>query len=207
MGQLADFLKKQLDQRVSLATKRINDEFARKITSTDFASKYSGLAKQGDFAPLAGGNYKGRGLSIPQAIAREMTSLRGQNISKVGTVTTIGFGLKPFLVQLSPQILWYEYGYIRGQSNKGDEALAFLPGWFKINSKNKVKSSRWTWVAIPGLGRQDEGALFPGDSGFVKLAKATGIDTQPSGPIPPVAMYRRTLLAILPRLQQIVRGI
>lgn len=207
MASLARFLKEELDKRVTIATRRISDEFYNRLTSTNWASRHGDLAKQGDLAPLTpGGDYKGRGSSIPAVMREEANTAKGSNISKFGTTTFIGFGNIPFLVSKSPQILWYEFGYSQGGSSEGDKGLPYIPGWFEVSQKGGG-AGQLVWVAQPGIGRQGDGALFPIGHGFVRLAKAQGVDVQPSGDIPAVGMYRRTLIGLLPRLPQLIRGI
>lgn len=207
-NNLYNVLKAQLDTKVNLAALRINSAYKDKIAKTNFASKYSSLDKQGDLSPLKRGkNYKGKGLSIPDAIEEEFNFFGDSNIIKTQNNITIKFGDKRFLVSLSPQILWYEYGYTRGKASLGDEALNYIPPWFKIN-RRQIKSSRWFWVSSSRMGRFGEGALFPLNHGIIKAAIKNGKQVvESTKPIPEVAMFRRTLISIIPLLPKLIRGL
>lgn len=210
---LKDVLELQLRAIAENSAKKVHEEFKKQILKRNFALEYRSLDKQGDLFPLIPGKRTKNGtISVPDAIAIDVSIPR--ILWTTPTRISVFFGNKSELIKMSPQIMWYEFGY-SGQksliSQTQSKASGFINGsisgnanWYWISKKQLQKF--FTKKPFKSFGRYDAGLLIKGSDKVFELVEYWGGSPQPVGPIPAVRMYGKAFISLKQELPKIFKN-
>ena len=212
---LKKILTQQLEERVHKAGVRVHHAFAKKALGRNYSRDYSSLDRQGDLNPLISGRTDRDGyLSVPDAMDADLSNIRiaWENNRRV---LSVYFGHRSNLVKMSPQIMWYEYGF-SGQQSLVSETQGLASGFFR--SRGSRRSTAWYWVdrtylekfftikPFKTFGRYGEGFLFPVGHGVLDIVESRGGSAIAVKSIPRVGMFGKTLISLKSDIAKIISG-